>query len=159
MLDGIEPHWIWLIIGLVLAALEMVVPGVYLIWLAIAALITGALTFIFDPGVPLQIINFVSIALITAFSARRILRNKPILSSDPLMNKRGGRLVGETAVVVQAFEGGTGRIRLGDSEWLARGSDIEVGERVRVTGNEGAILLVEPVTVEPGTTIDAKPSE
>jgi inner membrane protein len=159
MLDGIEPHWIWLIIGLVLAALEIVVPGVYLIWLAIAALITGVLTFIFDPGIPLQIINFVSIALITAFSARRILRNKPILSADPLMNKRGGRLVGETAVVVQAFEGGTGRIRHGDSEWLARGPDIEVGERVRVTGSEGAILLVEPVKTQPGTTLDAAPSD
>jgi inner membrane protein len=159
MLDGIEPHWIWLIIGLVLAALEIVVPGVYLIWLAIAALITGVLTFIFDPGIPLQIINFVSIALITAFSARRILRNKPILSADPLMNKRGGRLVGETAVVVQAFEGGTGRIRHGDSEWLARGPDIEVGERVRVTGSEGAILLVEPVKTQPGTTLDTAPSD
>ena len=154
MLDGIEPYWIWLVIGLVLAALEIVVPGVYLIWLAIAALVTGALTFIFDPGVPLQIINFVSIALITAFSARRILRNKPILSSDPLMNKRGARMVGETCVVVQAFEGGTGRVRLGDSEWLARGGDIAVGERMRITGNEGAILLVEPVAAQPGTTLD-----
>jgi len=150
MLDGIEPHWIWAVIGLVLAALEMLVPGVYLIWLAVAALITAALTFVFDPGVPLQIVNFVFLALIIAFSARRFLRDTPLFSADPLMNKRGARLVGETAVVVQDFVGGTGRVRLGDSEWLARGVDMNAGERVRVTGSEGAILLVAPANaIEP----------
>lgn len=147
MFDGIEPYWVWVVIGLLLATLEIVVPGVYLIWLAVAALLTGALTFVFDPGLPLQIVNFVFIALIAAFSAKRILRDRPIASADPLMNKRGGRLVGETAVVVQAFEGGTGRIHLGDSDWLAKGVDLAIGERVRVTGHEGAILLVEPANL------------
>lgn len=154
MLDGIEPHWLWVVIGLVLAALEMVVPGVYLIWLALAALLTGVMTFIFDPGVPLQIVNFVFLSLIIAFSARRILRDTPIFSADPLMNKRGARLVGETAVVVQDFAGGSGRVRLGDSEWLAKGVDMKAGERVRVTGSEGVILLVAPAdaleAVRPG---------
>ena len=37
-MDGIETYWIWLVIGLALALLEMLVPGVYLIWLAMAAL-------------------------------------------------------------------------------------------------------------------------
>ena len=37
-MDGVETYWIWLIVGLTLAMLEMVVPGVYLIWLAMAAL-------------------------------------------------------------------------------------------------------------------------
>jgi membrane protein implicated in regulation of membrane protease activity len=144
MLDGIEPHWIWAALGLVLAALEILVPGVYLIWLAVAALITAALTFVADPGVPLQIVNFVFLALIIAFSARRFLRDTPMFSADPLMNKRGARLVGETALVVQDFVGGTGRVKLGDSEWLARGIDMNAGERVRITGSEGAILLVAP---------------
>ena len=34
-LEGFDAHWVWIAIGLVLAALEMLVPGVYLIWLAI----------------------------------------------------------------------------------------------------------------------------
>ncbi len=144
MLDGIEPYWIWAAIGLLLAAAEILVPGVYLIWLAVAALITAVMTFVFDPGVPLQIVNFVFLSLIIAFSARRILRDTPIFSADPLLNKRGARLVGETAVVVQDFAGGSGRVRLGDSEWLAKGVDMKAGERVRVTGSEGAILLVTP---------------
>lgn len=150
MPGGIEPYWIWAALGLVLAALEILVPGVYLIWLAAAALITAALTFVLDPGVPLQIVNFVFLALIIAFSARRFLRDTPMFSADPLMNKRGARLVGETALVVQDFVGGTGRVKLGDSEWLARGVDMIAGERVRITGSEGAILLVAPANaIEP----------
>lgn len=146
-LDGIDPHWIWFAIGLALAALELIVPGVYLIWLAVAALIVGAMTFVIDLGSAVQVINFVILSLIIVFSARRFLRDSPIVSSDPLLNKRGGRLVGQTALVTQAFDGGMGRIRHGDSEWLARGPDMASGERVRITGNDGSILLVEPLTL------------
>ncbi len=52
--------------------------------------------------------------------------------------------------MVQAIEHGSGRIRLGDSEWIARGPDVAAGERVRVSGSEGAILLVEPLNLLPG---------
>jgi len=148
-LGGIEAHWIWLTLGLLLAALEMLVPGVYLIWIAVAALITGVLTAAFDVSLPMQAIDFVFLSLIIAFSARRFLKERPIESADPLMNRRGARLVGETATVVQAIEHGSGRVRLGDSEWLAHGPNVAAGERVRVSGSEGAILLVEPLRLLP----------
>ncbi len=145
MLDGIEPHWIWVALGLILAAAEMLVPGVFLIWLAMAALATGLLTFMFDLGPVMQVVQFVTVALITVFSAKRILRDRPIASSDPLLNNRMGRLVGETATVTVAISHGAGRIHVGDSDWSARGPDLPVGERVRITGNEGSVLLVEPL--------------
>ena len=148
-LGGIEAHWIWLTLGLLLAALEMLAPGVYLIWIALAALITGVLTAVFDVSLPMQGVDFVFLSLIIAFSARRVLKERPIESADPLMNRRGARLVGETATVVQAIEHGSGRVKLGDSEWIARGPDIAVGEHVRVSGSEGAILLVEPLRLLP----------
>ncbi len=142
-------HWVWLTLGLVLAGLEMLVPGVYLIWLAVAAIVTGVITYGLDLSLPMQVIDFVSLSMILAFSARRFLRDRPIESSDPLMNRRGARLVGETATVVQAIEHGSGRVKLGDSEWIARGPNVAAGERVRVSGSEGAILLVEPLALLP----------
>jgi len=146
-LDGLDAHWVWLTLGLVLAGLEMLVPGVYLIWLAVAAIVTGVLTLTLDLSLPIQVVDFVFLSLIIAFSAKRFLRDRPIESSDPLMNRRGARMVGETALVVQAIEHGSGRVKLGDSEWIARGPDIAAGERVRISGSEGAILLVEPLTL------------
>lgn len=144
---GLDAPWVWIAIGLVLAGLEMLVPGVYLMWLAAAAIATGALTFVFDPGLPFQIMNFVFLALILVFSARRWLRDRPIVSSDPLLNNRVGRLVGQTGIVTMAIAGGEGRIRQGDSEWIAHGPDLAAGERVRITGFDGGTLLVEPLTL------------
>ena len=156
-LDGFAAHWVWLTLGLVLAGLEMLLPGVYLIWLAVAAIVTGVLTLTLDLSLPFQIIDFVSLSLIIAVSAKRFLSDKPIESSDPLMNRRGARQVGETALVVQAIEHGSGRVKLGDSEWIARGPNIAAGERVRVCGSEGAILLVEPFGLPPEAEPDALP--
>ena len=147
MIDGIDHYWIWIALGLLLAVLELLVPGVYLIWLAVAALVTGALAFVLPFGWPLEIVSFVSLSLIAVYSARRYLNDKPIVSSDPLLNQRGGRMVGETALVVQPIESGNGRVRLGDSEWIARGPDTPAGQRVRISGNDGAILLVEPIAL------------
>src|SRR5690606_42118198 len=105
---GANAHWAWLTLGLVLAGLEMLVPGVYLIWLAAAAIVTGVLTAAFALSLPMQVIDFVFLSLILAFSARRMLRERPIESADPLLNRRGARLVGETATGVQATEPGSG---------------------------------------------------
>ncbi len=146
-LGGLDAHWLWLTLGVVLAGLEMVVPGVNLIWFAIAALITGAMTSLLHLSLPLQVIDFVFLALICAYSARRLLRDSPIVGADPLMNRRGARMVGETAVVVQAIEHGSGRVHVGDSEWNVRGPDVAVGKRVRITGSDGATLLVEPLAL------------
>lgn len=140
---NIEPHWLWIGVGLVLAALEMVVPGVYLIWLALAAIATGVLVLASEPSVPLQIVSFVSLSLIFAYSARRWVRDKPIESSDPLMNNRAGRLLGQTATVTQAITHGEGRVRIADGEWLASGPDCPAGTRVRIVGVSGAVLAVE----------------
>lgn len=140
-------YWFWFAAGLILAGLEMVVPGVYLIWLALAALITGLIVFVSAPPLALQIVCFVFLALIAAFSAKRLLRDRPLVSSDPLLNNRMGRLIGQTAVVTESIEHGSGRVHLGDSDWSAKGPDIAVGERVRIVGSDGSELLVEPLAL------------
>lgn len=146
-LESLDAHWVWLTLGVVLAGAEILIPGVYLIWLALAAIATGVLTAVVGMSLPFQVLDFVCFALIFAFSARRFLRDKPIESADPLMNRRGARMVGQAAVVVQAIEHGSGRVKLGDSEWIAQGPDAAVGEHVRIRGTEGAILLVEPLNL------------
>lgn len=146
---GIEAHWIWLAIGLALAGLEMLVPGVYLIWLAAAAIATGLLTWAFDFSVALQVVEFVFLALILVYSARRILAERPIESADPLLNNRMARLVGQTARVAHAIVHGEGRVAHGDSEWPARGPELDVGARVRIVGFDGGTLVVEPLAERP----------
>jgi len=40
---SVSPALVWLVAGLVLLVLEMLVPGVFMMWLGIAALATGGL--------------------------------------------------------------------------------------------------------------------
>ena len=74
---------------------------------------------------------------------RRYLRANPVESADPKMNDRGARLLGEMVLVTHAIDGGTGRVSYGDSEWLAKGPDAEPGTRMRVSGLDGTVLIVE----------------
>ena len=60
-----------------------------------------------------------------------------------MLNDRGGQLVGQSAVVTHVIEGGSGRVRHGDTEWLARGPDSPPGTRMRIIGSEGTVLIVE----------------
>lgn len=143
-LDGLDPHWTWLAIGLLLAAAEIVAPGVFLIWMAGAALITGLVAWLVPTmGLAPQIVVFAVLAIIFVFTGRRYLRSHPIAPADPKLNDRGAQAVGEMVVVTQAIDGGRGRVRLGDSEWLAKGPDAESGSRMRVSGHDGVVLIVE----------------
>lgn len=138
-----DPHWAWLVLGLVLAVGEMTIPGVFLIWMAGAAVITGLVAWVVPLSVPFQVVLFAVLSVSAVFIGRNWLRANPIIAADPMMNDRGGRAVGETVLVTTVIEGGEGRVKLGDSEWIARGPDAEPGARMRVTAHEGSVLLVE----------------
>ncbi len=142
-LNNLDPHWLWLALGLALIVGEMTIPGVFLIWLSGAAIITGLVTWLVPIGLPLEIVLFAVLAIVSVFIGRNYLRANPIEPADPKMNDRGARAVGETVTVTQVIEDGSGRVKLGDSEWLARGPDAEPGTKMRVASHDGAVLLVE----------------
>ncbi|HEY0626328.1 MAG TPA: NfeD family protein [Allosphingosinicella sp.] len=144
-LEGLELHWVWLIAAAVLASAEIVAPGVFLIFLAGAAALTAIAAAL---GVPLafQLGLFPLFALGSVWFGKRHYHRNPVPSSDPLLNDRLARHVGQTVVVVEAIEGGSGRVKLGDSVWNARGPDAAPGTRMRITGAEGTCLRVEPAS-------------
>lgn len=143
--NSVEGHYLWLALGLFLVAAEIIVPGMFLIFLGLAALITGFAVWIFPISVPLQIVLFAVLSFAAVFIGRNFIRANPVEEADPKMNKRGDRMAGETAVVVEAISDGSGRVKHGDSEWLARGPDLDVGAKVRILGSDGAVLNVEPL--------------
>ena len=159
-LSHVDHHFAWLALGLALAAAEMVVPGVFLIWLGAAAIITGIIAWGMPFSLPAQIVIFAVIAVLSVYAGRRYVRENPIVEADPQMNRRGERLAGEVATVVAPITHGSGRVKLGDSEWMAKGADAPAGTRVRVTGTQGTVLLVEPVAnADAGAAAPAAPGE
>jgi hypothetical protein len=141
----LEPHWMWLLAAIVLGIAELVVPGVFLIWLAAAAAATGVVTLAFGIELPFQLAVFALVSIAAVWLGRRWYLANPMPSADPLLNDRAARLTGRTVVVTAAIVNGEGRVKVGDSVWSCRGPDCAEGSRVRITGADGSCLMVEPV--------------
>ena len=131
---------IWLVAGLLLAALEMVAPGVFLLWLGLAAIGTGAATALLAPGLVVQLMLFVAFtAILIGLVARRLRRPAP-----DGVNAPDAGLVGQQCRALDLAHG-QGRVALGDGTWFARvadGTTPTPGQTLRVVGLEGTTLLV-----------------
>src|SRR6476646_11858487 len=76
--------WNWLIFGVVLMALELLAPGVFLFWLGLAALLVGLLSFAIHPSWEAQILMFAIFAAAAVPLWRRLARS----------NRHFGRSIG-----------------------------------------------------------------
>lgn len=141
-----SPGIAWLAFAAVLAIIELLIPGIFLVFVAIGAAVTGIITLIF-PGLSLwvEVLIFAAASSAAVALGRSWYRNNPVASADPLLNDRVARLIGEVVTVVETIEAGRGRVKVGDSEWNASGPDAAIGTRVRITGADGTMLTVEPV--------------
>jgi membrane protein implicated in regulation of membrane protease activity len=144
-MNGIEPGWLWLIGGVVLLIAELIAPGFFLMFIGGAAIATGLISAIVPLGLPLQLALFAILAVASArIGGRRAYARRYDYSPDPYLNDRAGRLLGKVVVVVEPVDSDGGRVRVGDSQWSARGGPAAIGERVRVVDIEGNCLKVEP---------------
>ena len=146
MMENFEfNHWFWFVLTLVLLGLEMMVPGVIFMWLAIASVMVGGLVMIgADIGWEVQFIIFSVLGIISVYAGRTYLRKNPIISEDENLNDRGARYVGNKYTLERELVNGEGKVRVGDSLWLVRGDfEGEVGTTVKVVGSDGVVLIVE----------------
>ncbi|MCC7426346.1 MAG: NfeD family protein [Alphaproteobacteria bacterium] len=135
--------WLWVAIGLTLAALEIIVPGAALIWIGLAALIVALIGWLW-PTMALapQLILF---AVISGASVAAMLVSRKFTSAaPPSVNLGPNRFVGERATLETPIINGRGEARLGDTIWPVRGPDMVAGATVRVVGSDGTVLIVEP---------------
>lgn len=131
----------WIVAGLAIAALEMIVPGCFLLWIGLAALGAGAATEAMALPLTAQVAVFVALttALIAAIALRR--RRRPLLDT---VNAPTAGLIGQTCRALD-FQNGQGRVTLGDGAWQARTADATQplpGQALKVVGLDGTILLV-----------------
>ncbi|MBX3598089.1 MAG: NfeD family protein [Rhizobiaceae bacterium] len=143
--------WNWVVLGIILLTLEILLPGVFLLWIGIAALIVGALSLALISAAfwtwHLQVLVFLALSLITAYAGKRIMSSREAESDLPLLNKRGDQLIGRIATLTEPIENGRGRVKLGDTMWRVSGPDLPAGAKVRVVGASDPDLELR---VEPG---------
>jgi len=140
------PGLAWLILAALLAITELLVPGIFLVFVAAGAAVTGLVTLIIPEFALLfQVAVFIAATSAAVAIGRRWYLKNPVASADPLLNDRVARLIGQVVTVVEPIAAGKGKVRVGDGEWLASGPDTPVGSHVRIIGASGTSLIVEPV--------------
>jgi len=130
---------IWILVGLGLLVAEMFVPGVYLLWIGIAAIGTGLLDMAAAPPFGTKVVVFLVLlaaGITIALTLRR--RQRPAVR----VNTPDSGLVGRTGTLTERGAAGA-RVRIGDSDWAARiAGEAQPGDAVRVDGVDGTILIV-----------------
>ena len=144
MIDNLSSHYGWWLLALVLIAAEMVAPGYFMLWIGIAAGIMGAVTLIVPTLSPIaQALVFAVLAIATCTIYWRLIRPLAEHRNDqPLLNRRGEKLVGQRFVLVEPIVNGRGKVSVGDGSWLAEGPDMAAGSEVEVVACEGTTLKV-----------------
>ena len=139
-----EPGLIWILGGLLLLAAELALPGIFLLWVGLAAIGTGLLVLVALPPFPAVAASFLGLLAAGIALALRLKGRRP----PSAVNAPGAGLVGRHGVLLP-MEGPELRVRIGDSDWPARlPADIRVPEaplRVRVEGVSGTVLVVRPL--------------
>lgn len=138
--------WNWFVAALALFLLEVAIPGVHFVWFGAAATCVGALALAIDIPWQFQAVLFALISIASVYVLRRYAIAIGGTSDQPNLNVRGAQYVGRVVVVAEAISGGRGRVHVGDTLWSAEGPDAAAGTRVKVTGVNGTVLVVEPVS-------------
>ena len=145
IIDNLGP-WSWIIFGLVLMGLELVAPGAFLLWLGLAAMLTGILDWMFGLSWQAAALVFAALSVLAVLVGRAVTRDRSEeTASRPALNRRGQSLVGHVFTLDGPITGGSGRLRVDDSSWRVIGPDMPAGASVRVVRVEGATLVVEAV--------------
>ena len=134
---------VWLVLGLLLVAGELLSGEFVLLMLGGGALVAaGASLFV---GTVASALVFAVASVLLLLGLRPALRRR-LDRSVPHTPTRAEALVGGSATVVARVDGHGGRVRIGDDEWSAKSYDgvqvIEPGEQVTVVRIAGATALV-----------------
>lgn len=139
--------WHWLILGFILLIAEIVVPGVFLLWWGLAALLTALVQFLF-PAVSLAelaIFNAVLACILSVVWWKYQYTKDNQDQVHTSLNQRDHAMIGKRGSVLEIAPNGIGRGAFGDTTWRIQGEYLAVNDLINVERVEGITLIVKKV--------------
>lgn len=148
LIAAVSP-WHWFALAGVILIAELLTGTTYLLWPAAAAVLVGFVHLSpIDVGWVAEVVLFAGLSAILALFGDRFVRPAWFRTDRPRLNDPSARLIGSTVVAVTPFTTGSGRVRVGDSEWAAAlvpdHGPVDAGATLTVVAVEGVTLRVEP---------------
>jgi len=136
--------WTWWVIAGIFLLIELMLPGVFFMWLGLAAALIGLIDIFADLAWQIEI------ALFAVFSVLLVLFVRPRVKfaegETNNLNRRMDDYVGRSYVLDEPIVNGRGKVRIDDTLWTVSGTDRGKGEWVKVTAVDGTRLIVEAVS-------------
>ncbi|MFN4142676.1 NfeD family protein [Aestuariivirga sp.] len=139
-------HWVWFVAAGILLMLELISPGVFFIWLAVAAGLTGLADTLFGMPWQAELLVFALLSVAAVFGGRRFYKGPGMEPEDnPFLNRRQMSYVGRSFTLREPIVDGRGRLTIEDTVWEIEGPDLAAGARVKVTAVRDMSLIVTPL--------------
>lgn len=150
MLEFLDSHiayWHWLVLGLILCAVEIFIPSFVVIWFGVSALFVGVIALVTDLSFTLQLLIWVLLSVSDLVVWLKFVQ--PRLKNKSLSGMSREALLGQQGTVLEVNpDRGRGRMRfsvpvLGSDEWqFICDEALSSGDRVRVVELSGNTLVV-----------------
>ena len=130
--------WHWLVLGFVLLIAEILVPGVFLLWWGLAAIVAaGVMALVPSLSLTALAVFYAILAIILSLLWWKYQHGK---------DNQDHTLLGKKGTVLEIGSNGIGRGAFGDTTWRIQGEHLNVNDLVVVERVEGITLLVKKVT-------------
>lgn len=137
----------WITVGLVLSLLELIVPGVYLIWFGMAAFVVSLAMYILPMAFTTQLIVFAIasgiFAVIGVVVYRYVFNKTEVPEEYRNLNNTAEQFVGQLVTVSEDASDNRTKVKIGDTYWLAScQKPFKKGDTAKVVGVKDSLILV-----------------
>ena len=132
----------WLVLGLSLIILELFLWTVFLLWIGASAITVSIVFYLMpDTSWPIQLLIFVALSLASTFLAKRYY---PVKTVDDELHEKAKTYIGKECKV-SSIDNGAIKVKIGNSLWFAKGTELSIGQIVKIIDVESSTFIVEPV--------------
>ena len=132
----------WLVLGLSLIILELFLWTVFLLWIGASAITVSIVFYLMpDTSWPIQLLIFVALSLASTSLAKRYY---PVKTVDDELHEKAKTYIGKDCKV-SSIDDGAIKVKIGNSLWFAKGTELSVGQTVKIIDVESSTFIVEPV--------------
>ena len=140
-----DPAVIWFLIGLGLLLLELILPGLVILFFGAGAWITALVCALVKINLNVQILIFLVASLLGLVLLRKYLKRRFFGKKDEEAQDQLEEFIGRKAKAVDDFKEGSGLVEFKGTRWSAScATPVTRGQWVSIVSKESLILQVKP---------------
>ena len=139
-----DPAVIWFLVGLGLLLLELVLPGLVILFFGAGAWVTALVCAFTNINLNMQILIFLVASLLGLVLLRKYLKARFFNRSNKEIDDQLEEFIGHKAKVIDDFKDGEGKVEFKGTRWSARSNDpVAKGDWVIIRSKDSLTFNVE----------------